>query len=348
MKVVVLGDSFIGLEVFRTAFAAIAQTQDVRFVAMDEGQKLPPTTPSEKGLREYLGSTRQVVSEAKDADVLVVHGAPVSDEVLAAGRSLKVVCCARGGPVNVDIAAATRRGIPIVTAPGKNAVAVSELTIALMIMLSRNVIKAYNHVKTRKIVGQDNFEGAEFQGHELDGKTLGLIGFGRVGSRVARRAIAFGMAVLVYDPFLSSAQIESEGVRAATFDQVLKCDFVSLHARESKENDNLMGAKQFASMKTGSYFINTARPSMVDEAALLEALRSGRLAGAGMDVVRYDPARPVNPLVETENAIVMPHIAGATFETTTKGAFIVATQLERYFRGEKMETVINPETLKGS
>jgi D-3-phosphoglycerate dehydrogenase / 2-oxoglutarate reductase len=348
LKIVVFGDSFIGLEIFRDALREIAKNNDVRFIAVDEGQRLVPSTSSEKSLREYLGSTRQLISELGDAEVLVVHGAPVSDEVLAAGKNLRVVCCARGGPVNVDVPAATRRGIPVVTAPGKNAVAVAELTIALMVMLSRNVIRAYEHVKTRKIVGQDNFEGAEFQGHELDGKTLGLIGFGRVGSRVARRAIAFGMTVLVYDPFLSGAQIESEGVRAATFDQVLKCDFVSLHARESKENDNLMGAKQFATMKAGSYFINTARPSMVDESALLDVLRNGKLAGAGLDVLRYDPARPVNPLVETDNVIVMPHIAGATHETTTKGAFIVAGQLERYLRGEKMETVINPETLKGS
>jgi D-3-phosphoglycerate dehydrogenase / 2-oxoglutarate reductase len=347
MKILVFGDSFIGLDIFQAAFENIAKTQEVRFVSIDEEQKLVPATPSEKSLREFLGNTRQVISELRDSEVLVVHGAPVSDEVLAAGKRLKVVCCARGGPVNVDVAAATKRGIPVVTAPGKNAEAVAELTVTLMVMLSRNIVRAYNHVRVNKVVGNDNYEGIKFVGHELDGKTLGLIGFGRVGSRVAKRAMAFGMSVLVYDPFLPRAQIDSEGVQAATFEQVLRCDFVSLHARESKENENLMGAKQFSTMKQGSYFINTARPSMVDEAALLATLQSGKLAGAGMDVVRYNPARPVNPLVELENTIVMPHIGGATHETTTKGAFIVAKQLERYIRGEKMETVINPEALKG-
>jgi D-3-phosphoglycerate dehydrogenase / 2-oxoglutarate reductase len=346
LKFVVFGDSFIGLDIFRAAFADLAKTQGVRFVQVDEGRKLVPSTPSEKSLREYLGSTSQVISELGDADVLVVHGAPVSDEVLAAGKNLKIVCCARGGPVNVDLAAATKRGIPVVTAPGKNAEAVAELTVTLMVMLSRNIIRAYNHVRVDKVVGKDNYEGIAFVGHELDGKSLGLIGFGRVGSRVAKRGLAFGMSVLVYDPFLEKAKVESPGVRAVGIDEVLGCDFVSLHARESKENENLIGKAQFSKMKRGAYFINTARPSMVDEDALMDALKSGNLAGAAMDVVRYDPARPVNPLVELENTIVMPHIGGATHETTTKGAFIVARQLERHLRGESMETVINPEAAK--
>lgn len=347
MKIVVFGDSFIGVDVFRDAFKEIAKNNDVRFVVLDEGQKLVPSTSSERSLREFFGSPGQLVSEVKDAEVLVVHGAPVSDEVLAAGKNLRIVGCARGGPVNVDVAAATRRGISVVTAPGKNAEAVAELAIALMIMLARNVIRAYNHVVTEKIVSKDNFEGATFIGHELEGKTLGLIGYGRVGSRVARLAVAFGMSVLVYDPFVDKSKVESPGVKTGSMEQVLRCDFVSLHARESPENENLMGEKQFAEMKSGSYFINTARASMVDEAALLNALRGGRLAGAALDLVKYDPDRPVNPLVETESVIVVPHIAGSTHETTTKGAFIVAEQLQRLLRGERMETVINPETLKG-
>jgi D-3-phosphoglycerate dehydrogenase / 2-oxoglutarate reductase len=343
----VIGDSFITLEDFKKAFAAVAETNEVRFVQLDENEKLVPASASERSLREYLGSTRQVISELGDAEVLVVHGAPVSDEVLAAGSDLKILCCARGGPVNIDIAAATRRRIPVVTAPGKNAEAVAELTVALMVMLSRNLVSAYRHVMATRIVGKDNYEGNQFFGHELDGKVLGLVGFGRVGSRVARRALGFGMSVLVYDPYLDRSKVESDGISTAGLDQVLsRSDFVSLHARESEENANLMGERQFAIMKRGAYFINTSRPSMVDEAALYAALKSGKLAGAGFDVVRYDPARPINPLIELDSTIVMPHIGGATFETTTKGAVIVAGQVGRYLRGEALETVVNPEALK--
>ncbi|MDA4113266.1 MAG: NAD(P)-binding domain-containing protein [Thaumarchaeota archaeon] len=343
----VVGDSFITVEDFRNAFATISGTNEVRFIRLDEGEKLVPVSGSEKSLGEYLGSTRQLISELGDAEVLAVHGAPVSDEVLGAGKNLRLLCCARGGPVNIDIAAASRRHIPVVTAPGKNAEAVAELTVALMVMLSRNLIRAYNHVVATRVVGKDNYEGNQFFGHELDGKVLGLIGFGRVGSRVARRALGFGMSVLVYDPYVDRSKVESDGVSVASLDEVLsRSDFVSLHARESKENENLMGERQFAIMKQGAFFVNTSRPSMVDEAALHASLKSGRLAGAGLDVVRYDPARPINPLVELDSTIVMPHLGGATFETTTKGAVIVAKQVERYLRGERLETVVNPEALK--
>jgi D-3-phosphoglycerate dehydrogenase len=347
LRILVVGDTFITIEDFRNAFASIARANEVRYVQLDESEKLVSASDSEKSLREYLGSTRQLIQELGDAEILVVHGAPVSDEVLASGKNLRLLCCARGGPVNVDVAAATRRRLPVVTAPGKNAEAVAELAMALMVMLSRNLVRAYNHVMTIRVVGKDNYEGNQFFGHELEGKTLGLIGFGRVGSRVAKRALSFGMSVLVYDPYVDKSRIESEGVRVAGLDEVLsRSDFVSLHARESKENENLMGERQFATMKPGAFFINTSRPSMVDEAALCAALKDRRLAGAGLDVVRYDPARPMNPLIEMESAIVMPHIGGATFETTTKGATIVAKQVERFLAGERLETVVNPETLR--
>ena len=155
------------------------------------------------------------------------------------------------------------------------------------------------------------------------------------------------MEVLVYDPYVDKSKIEAPGVKVTDFTNLISVsDFVSLHARESKENENLFGEKEFSSMKPDSFFINTARPSMVDETALFEALKQKRIAGAAMDVLRYVPTRPVNPLITLENVIVTPHIAGATFETTTKGAQIVAMQLQRYLSGLALETVINLEVLK--
>ena len=335
------------VEDFTRAFAGLAKDNDVRYVKMDENQKPVPKSDSEKRIREYLGSPEQVVSELKGEEVLVVHGAPVTDEVLKAARGLKLLCCARGGPVNVDVQAATARGIPVVTAPGKNAEAVAELTMALMVMLARNVKRAEAHVRSGKVVGQDNYEGAQFIGHELDGKALGLIGYGKVGSRVAKRAMAFGMSVLAYDPFLPKSTLESAGARASDLDALLSSsDYVSLHARESKENENMLGRRQFGLMKKGAYFINTSRPSMVDEEALYEALTKGNLAGAAMDVVKFLPERPITPFASLENAIVMPHIGGATYETTTKGAAIVAAQIRRFLSGQELETVINPEALR--
>lgn len=349
VRILVFGDSFVRVGDFVSAFSEIEKEHDVRYVTMDESQLLMPKTDSEKRIREYLGSPKQIVSELRGEQILVVHGAPITDEVLDAAKGLKLLCCARGGPVNVDVQAATARGIPVVTAPGKNAEAVAELTMALMVMLARNVKRADAHVKEVKVVGKDNYEGAQFIGHELDGKTLGIIGYGRVGSRVAKRALAFGMSVVAYDPYLPESVIRTSGAKVTDLDNLLSVsDYVTLHARESKENENMLGKKQFQLMKRGAYFINTSRPSMVDEEALYEALTKGHLAGAAMDVVKYVPERPVSPFIGLENTIVMPHIGGATFETTTKGAVIVAAQVRRFLAGQRPETVINPEAMNSA
>ena len=348
MRVLVFGDSFVTVEDFAPAFAEIAKDHGVRYVRMDEKIQLVPETDSEKRIREYLGSPEQLLSELKGEEIIVVHGAPVTDKVLKAAKGLKLLCCARGGPVNIDLQAATAMGIPVVTAPGKNADAVAELTMALMVMVGRNLKRADAHVRNVKVVGADNYEGAQFLGHELDGKTLGIIGIGRVGSRVAKRAAAFGMSVIAYDPFLTKETIEARGARATDLDDLLSSsDYVSLHARESKENNNMLGRKQFQLMRKGAYFINTSRPSMVDEDALFEALK-GNLAGAAMDVVKFVPGRPTSPFIGLENVIVTPHIGGATFETTAKGAVIVAAQIRRFLNGQKLETVINPEAIRQS
>ncbi len=346
MKILVAGDSFVTVEDFQRALTNISKSNEVRFIKMDEQKKFEPSSPSEKGIREFLGSPNQLVSELSDEDCLVVHGAPVTDAVLNASPNMKIVCCARGGPVNVDVARATRLRIPVVTSPGKNADAVADLAIALMLMLSRNLVRAFEYVKRKQIVGADNYEGNQFFGHELGGKVLGLVGFGRVGSKVAARALSLGMSILVYDPFIDKSKIERSGISVADLENLLsKSDFVSLHARESKENENLFGKKEFQTMKSSAFFLNTARPSMVDEKALYDAIKNGRIAGAALDVVKYDPNHPVNILLSLDNVIVLPHIGGATFETTTKGAEIVVKQLERYLSHLSLETVINPEVL---
>jgi phosphoglycerate dehydrogenase-like enzyme len=346
MKILVAGDSFVSTKDFENAFSDISKRNQVKFIRMNEEEKMFPKTQSEKALREYLGHPKQLVRELTDEEILVVHGAPVSDEVLKASPNLRAVFCARGGPVNVDVAAATSNGIPVVLAPGKNADAVADLTIALMIMLARNIVKAYDHVRKERIVGKDNYEGNQFFGHDLGGKVLGLVGYGRVGSRVASRALGFGMSVLVYDRFIEKSKIEAPGIKVASFETIVSTsDFVSLHARESKENENLFGEKQFGMMKRTAFFLNTARPSMVDEKALFKALSTNQIAGAAMDVIKFDPQNPVSPLLSVENALILPHIGGATYETTTKGATIIARELERYLDGQEMQNVANPEVL---
>jgi len=270
-----------------------------------------------------------------------VHGAPVTGGVLDAGRKLKLVCCARGGPVNVDIEAASARGIPVVNTPGKNADAVADQTLAFMIMLARGFPRAQRFLLDGGRLGESAYEGAQFLGHELGGHRLGLVGYGNVGRRVATRAVAFGVDVVVFDPYVHVK--DGPGVRQvdSLHELLAVADFVSIHVRASAATENLMGPEQFGAMKSGSYFVNTARETLVDEEALFGALRSGHLAGAALDVVGSRPNHGRHPLLGLDNVVITPHIGGATHETLLRGVTMVAAEIERFVKGEPMQSVVN-------
>jgi D-3-phosphoglycerate dehydrogenase / 2-oxoglutarate reductase len=342
MKITVVYDAYIPEEYFRKAFASLSKQHEVRFVKLDELRRDTPETDSEKAIREYSGSAKELAGLMKDEDVLVVHVAPVTEEVLQASANLKAVFCARGGPVNIDVASATRRKILVVSSPGRNADAVADFALGLMIALSRNLLRGTDLVKGRLQFNREEYE-ALF-GHELGGKTLGLVGFGNVGSRVATRALGFGMEVLVYDPFVEKSSFEAPGITAASLDDLLRSsDYVSVHARESPDNENLIGAEQFGLMKPSAYFLNTARGSLVDEAALYDALVSKKIAGAALDVMKQEPMDPKSPLLTLQNVIVTPHIAGASYEVRFRGAEIAGRQVEKWAAGQPLTGVLNPQ-----
>ena len=346
MKILVVGDSFVPVPVFQLGLGALQGAHQLQYVQLDESQQLVPSTASELSIREYLGTPAQLVSRIKDADVLVVHGAPVTDEVLAAASRLRLICCARGGPVNVDVAAASARQVPVVITPGKNAESVADQTLAFMIMLARGFPKAQRFLLDGGTLGESAFEGARFLGHDLVGHVLGLVGFGNVGRRVHRRAIAFGMKLVVYDPYVRIGELASTE-QAGTLDELLsKADFVSLHVRATAETENFFGARQFAAMKPGSYFLNTARESLVDEEALDAALGSGHLAGAALDVVRPRIGGGQHPLLRHENVVITPHIGGATHETLLRGVIMVADEIQRLAAGEPLRAVVNRAAVK--
>src|SRR6266478_380799 len=325
MKILVVGDSFVPVPVFQLGLGALQGAHQLQYVQLDESQQLVPSTASELSIREYLGTPAQLVSRIKDADVLVVHGAPVTDEV---------------------VAAASARQVPVVITPGKNAESVADQTLAFMIMLARGFPKAQRFLLDGGTLGESAFEGARFLGHDLVGHVLGLVGFGNVGRRVHRRAIAFGMKLVVYDPYVRIGELTSTE-EAATLDELLsKADFVSLHVRATAETENFFGARQFAAMKPGSYFLNTARESLVDEEALDAALGSGHLAGAALDVVRPRIGGGQHPLLRHENVVITPHIGGATHETLLRGVIMVADEIQRLAAGEPLRAVVNRAAVK--
>ena len=346
MKILVVGDSFVPVPVFERGLAGLRGEHRLEYLQLDEAEELVPATASECSIREYLGTPAQLAARIGDAEILIVHGAPVTEEVLAAAPALKLICCARGGPVNVDVAAASARQIPLVNTPGKNAESVADQALAFMIMLARRFPKAQRFLIEGGTLGESAYEGARFLGHDLGGHTLGLVGFGNVGSRVQRRAVAFGMGLLVYDPYVRVGELASTE-QVPTLQQLLaRSDFVSLHVRATAETENLFGTTQFAAMKRASYFVNTARESLVDEAALDAALASGHLAGAALDVVRPRADGGPHHLLRHDNVVITPHIGGATHETLLRGVTMVAEEVSRFAAGESLRAVVNGAVVK--
>jgi D-3-phosphoglycerate dehydrogenase len=257
---------------------------------------------------------------------------------------LRLVCCARGGPVNVDVAAASLRGIPVTNAPGRNAQAVAELTIAFALLLIRGVPAAARYLTAGGQLAESTYEGSQFLGGEAPGLTLGLVGLGNVGREVAARARGLGFVLLGYDPV--PPPVIPPGVTMVGLDELLsRSRLISLHARATPANRHLVGPDAFAQMPRGAYFINTARESLVDEDALAAALATGGLAGAALDVVERRPAGDRHPLLNLPNVIITPHIGGATTETLRRGAEMSAAAVAALAAGEVPDHLVNPGVL---
>jgi D-3-phosphoglycerate dehydrogenase len=343
--ILAVGDSYMAARYFRDAFRGLETDNDVQYFDVDTNRRFDPSSASECKLGEYQGSPTEVAEHMRGVEVLVVHGAPVTDAVLAASPDLRLVCCARGGPANVDVDAVNARGLPLVTTPGKNAEAVADQTVAFLVMLARGFPKAQRFIERG---GQmiDNYAGAMFIGSDLRGHTLGLVGYGRVGHRVAARSLSFGMRVLVYDPHLNGASDDRVEIVADLDDLLRRSDFVSLHARANAHNANMFGAAEFRKMRPGGFFVNTARETLVDEAALDAALGSGHLAGAALDVVHASTRAGRHPLLRHENVVITPHIGGNTRETLIRGAEMIAREIACFATGEQLINVVNRDHLR--
>lgn len=340
MRILAVGDTYMAPRYFAEAFADLEPAHDVEIVQVDSARPFNPTTPSERKLREYQGSPAELVEWMTAVEILVVQGAPVTDRVLDASSKLRLVCCARGGPVNVDVDVVSARGLPLVNTPGKNADAVADLTLAFLVMLARRLPKAQRFLQEGNRV-EDTWEGARFLGNDLRRHVLGIIGYGQIGRRVAQRAVSFGMTVVAYDPLVAAT--DTDGVRQArTLDELLAAsDFVSLHARATPQNQNLIDAAALSAMKPGACLVNTARETLVDEDALDAALASGQLAGAALDVLRSAPESGRHRLLRHENVVLTPHVGGATEETLLQGAEMIAAEIKRFAAGKPLVNVFN-------
>lgn len=275
-----------------------------------------------------------------DADALVVRSAVQADDALMEhAPKLRVIGRAGVGVDNIDAEAATRRGIVVMNTPGANAVAVAELTIGLMLALARKIPTANATMHAGK------WEKKSLQGAELRGKTLGILGLGRIGLEVARRARAFGVEIIGSDPFVSAAVARENGIRLVAVDELLAgADYLTLHVGLTPQTHGIINSKTIASMKKGVRIINCARGELVEEDALVAALKSGQVAGAALDVFTVEPPKD-SPYAALENVILTPHIAGSTAEAQEAVGIQIAMQVREYLKLGVVQNAVNLPSL---
>lgn len=280
----------------------------------------------------------ELAAKVKGYCALIVGTDKASKETFRSADALEVVAVHGAGFDNVDLTQATEHGIVVTNAPGLNAVAVAEYTIALMLLLARNIIPA-------SLAGQrGEWSGERFMGTELAGKTLGIVGLGHIGREVARRAVALGMDVVYWDRVIYADFTAEHGITCLELAELLKrSDFVSLHISLSEETRHLLGAHEFQQMKRTSYLINTARGEVVDELALCEALKRGSIAGAGLDVFSKEPPGSDHPLLRLATVVSLPHIGAYTVEANERTGLEVARDVVRVLKGEAPRWGLNYE-----
>lgn len=268
--------------------------------------------------------------------LLIRSSTNVTAKVLQAGKmKLKLIGRAGVGVDNVDVPAATAAGVKVMNTPGANSNAVVELTLGLMLCMARPIVQADNSMKAGK------WEKKTLKGTELAGKTLGLVGVGRIGLEVARRARAFGMSVIGFDPYLDAARVGSDCKLVKSLDEIYAAaDYISIHSPLTKETRNLVGDAAFAKMKKGVRIVNAARGGIVDETALLKQLDGGKVAGAALDVYGEEPPKN-EALIRHPKLILMPHIGAATDESQDNCAHMIADQVIAYLDSGKLINTVN-------
>ncbi len=271
------------------------------------------------------------------ATVLVCEADFVRGAVL--DRPLRVIGSTRGDPTNVDIAAATARGIPVLHTPGRNADGVAELTVGLLLAVTRHVLPADRDVRAGAVFRDGTIPYQRFRAWQIAGRTAGIVGLGAVGRALSWRLEGLGMRVISFDPYSPAATHDS-------LDKLLAdADVVSMHAAPTPETLGMMGTGQFAAMPPGSVYLNTARAGLHDLDALTDALRSGHLGGAGLDHFEGEQLPDDHPLTGLDQVVLTPHIGGATYDTEVNHTTMVADDIARLLRGERPHHCANPEVL---
>jgi D-3-phosphoglycerate dehydrogenase len=287
-------------------------------------------------LRMYSAEQLAERVQYESANIVIVESDSVRGPVL--DLPLLAVGSCRGDPNNVDVPAATARGIPVLRAPGRNADAVAELTVGLLLAVNRGIVRADRDVREGEIYRDGTIPYQRFRAWQAAGRTAGLVGLGAVGRATRWRLEGLGMRVIAHDPYADDAKHSLD-------DLLAESDVISMHAMVTPETQGMIGAAQFARMKAVAIYLNSARATLHDTDALVDALRSGKLAGAGLDHFEGEHLPTDHPLTSMPNVVLTPHIGGATYDTEGNHSKLIADGLEQLLDGGKPDNLVNPEVL---
>lgn len=282
----------------------------------------------------------QLVERAQGYEILIIGYEDINEYVLQNLPNLKYIACTRGGIENIDVEMVKRYGVVLSNTPGRNASAVADLTLGLMISVSRFIPQTYRLIMDRRwdevpwdIAGNTPFK--RFAGWELEGKTLGLIGYGAIGKKVAKRALGFDMNIVVYDPYLSQQHVEGVAKLVDLDSLLAQSDFVSLHCKLSQQTHGLINKQALSKMKESSYLINTARGGLVVEEDLFVSLKEKKIAGAALDALIEEPMQQNHPFLELTNLIVTPHIGGASHDILNHQTAMILEDVLYFLDGKR-------------
>lgn len=332
MKIVGIGDLFIPASYIEKGFAPlrekghVVKVMDWPLKSFDELQNYNLLVETQGC--QALQPPQCVFELCADADVIVTQFCTVTRELVDACPKLKAIGVLRGGIENICSEYAREKGIEVFNAPGRNAEAVSDFTVGMIICEARNIARGHHGILTGRWIRDYSNSGMI---PDLPGRTVGLIGCGAIGMKVAKKLSGFDMTLLGYDPFASAECCKEAGIEPVALDELMaRADFVSLHARLTAENRHLIDARRLALMKPTAYLINTSRAGLIDEAALVEALRAKKIAGAALDVYEHEPPQPDDPLLALDNVTLTPHMAGGSNDAFFNTPILLRKRMEAW------------------
>ena len=336
VHIAVVGDHFMLPEVLAdavTARCAADRSLHIRQLKLDwPNEPMQLRNPQFPEIDEFVGDPDAIAEFIGDAEIFVNHVAPLTAGMLERLPQLKLVAVTRGGPVNIDMQAAARHQVAVVNAPGRNAEAVAEFTVGAILCETRRIRTGHEALREGKWRGE--LYRADLTGNELSSLTVGIIGYGRVGTLLARLLRPFACQVIAHDPFVAAGDEFAQLV--PTLEELLRtADIVVLNARVTPQTANLMNRERIALMKHSAVLVNAARGPLLDYDALYDALAHGRLSGAVLDTFADEPPPADSPLLKLANVTLTPHIAGASRQTVHRAAALVAEDVTRYLDGKE-------------